>query len=299
MALPKTLTSPPPPVPDVLVSFPAPHILLITLNRPKQLNSLPSSLHAPLAALYDWYDEQPSLRCAVLTGAGRAFCAGADLKEWHGRGDPSSSSSSSSSGSGSGSGSGNETTPRSIQSPAGFGGLSNRPGRKPVVAAVNGLAFGGGMEMVVNCDLVLAARGRARFGLPEVTKGVVALAGALLRLPGIVGRQRAAEMALLGRIGYGADEMREWGVVNFVVPEGGDVVAEAVKVAEEVSGNSPDAVMVSREGLRLAMEGGPPERSTQVLADGWYGRIDGGENMREGLKSFVERRQAVWRDSKL
>lgn len=291
--LPAALNSPPPAVPNVLVSFPAPHVLLITLNRPKQLNAIPSTQHAALSALYDWYDSEPHLRCAILTGAGRAFCAGADLREW----DRVNSSSPATTNDG------HSQTEQIAMPPSGFGGLSNRPGKKPVIAAVNGLCFGGGMEMVINCDIVVAAE-TARFGLPEVTKGVVALAGALPRLSGIVGRQRAGEMVLLGRTGYTAREMERWGVVNFVVEGGkgdgnGGVVSEAVRIAEEVAGNSPDAVVVSREGLRLGGEGMAPERATEMLVTGWYGRIDKGENMREGVRSFVERRKAVWVDSKL
>ncbi|KAK0627479.1 ClpP/crotonase-like domain-containing protein [Immersiella caudata] len=283
--LPAALKTPPPSVPNVLISFPAPHVLLITLNRPKQLNAIPSAQHAPLASLYDWYDFEPHLRAAILTGSGRAFCAGADLREW----DRANNSSPSP----------NRGEPEKVtMPPSGFGGLSNRPGLKPIIAAVNGLCYGGGFEMVLNCDIVVAAE-TAKFGLPEVSKGVVALAGALPRLSNILGRQRASELALLGRTGYTATEMREWGVVNFVVPNGQDIVREAVKLAEEVAGNSPDAVIVSREGLRLGRDGMGEERATEVLVKGWYGRIDKGENMREGVRSFVEKRGAVWVDSKL
>ncbi|OIW28659.1 ClpP/crotonase [Coniochaeta ligniaria NRRL 30616] len=283
MALPKALTTPPPPVSNVLLTFPAPHVLLITLNRPASLNAIPSRQHAELDALYRWYDSEPHLRAAVLTGSGRAFCAGADLKEWDARHNVPSSSAP-------------ESKKEESWTTAGFGGLSNRVGKKPVIAAVNGLCLGGGMEMVLNCDIVVADEEKARFGLPEVTRGVVALAGALPRVVRTVGRQRAAEMALLGRM-YGAREMEGWGIVNFVVK--GDVVGEAVKVAEEVAGNSPDAVVVSREGLRLGWEGVGPVLGTEMLATGMYGRIDGGENMKEGVRSFVERRKARWVDSKL
>ncbi|KAK0645703.1 enoyl-hydratase, partial [Cercophora newfieldiana] len=285
------LQTAPPTVPNVLISFPAPHVLLVTLNRPKQLNAIPSTQHAALASLWDWYDAEPHLRAAVLTGSGRAFCAGADLREW----DRVNSSSSSPS-----SGDTTAAAEKIAMPPAGFGGMSNRPGRKPIIAAVNGLCYGGGFEIIVNCDIILAGKD-AKFGLPEVTIGVVALAGALPRLAGIVGRQRASEMVLLGRTGYSAETMREWGVVNFVVGEGeGEVVSEAVKVAREMAERcSPDAVIVSREGLRLGGEGLSPERAVEVLAQGWYGRIDKGENMREGVRSFVERRAPVWVDSKL
>ncbi|KAK3306766.1 ClpP/crotonase-like domain-containing protein [Chaetomium strumarium] len=283
MTLSPTL-SPPPEVPNVLLSLPHPNVLLVTLNRPRALNAIPSFQHVAMASLWAWYDAQPQLRCAVLTGGAdaRAFCAGADLREW----DATHASSN------------NGTSSSKRWSQEGFGGLSNRTGKKPVIAAVNGLCFGGGMEMVINCDLVVADGKRARFGLPEVKRGVVAVAGALPRLVRTVGRQRAAEMALLGRTGYTAEQMREWGIVNFVVAEG-QAVAEAIKLAEEIAANSPDSVITSREGLRLGWEGIGPQMGTEVLERGMYGRIDGGENMKEGVKSFVERREPVWKDSKL
>ena len=140
-SLPPTIRTPPPQVPNVIVSFPAPHVLLVTLNRPKQLNAIPSTQHGPLAALFEWYDEEPHLRCAVVTGEGRAFCAGADLREWD-----SLNGDNGDSGNGNGnpdSGAKGESERMGMASGAGFGGLSNRVGKKVVVAAVNGLCFGG------------------------------------------------------------------------------------------------------------------------------------------------------------
>ncbi|TGJ85802.1 hypothetical protein E0Z10_g2947 [Xylaria hypoxylon] len=288
--LPPTLSSPPPPVPNVVVSFPAPHILLVTLNRPKQLNAIPRPQHFALEGLWEWYDEEPSLRCAVITGTGRAFCAGQDLKEWNENNKAASSSPSNT-----------NTTPRDTSSsrmPAGgFGGLSNRGGKKPVIAAVNGVCFGGGMEMAINCDMVIATE-KATFGLPEVTIGVIALAGALPRLVRSVGRQRASEMALSGK-NYSAAEMLSWGLVNEVTKDGEDVIAAALKWATKIAGNSPDAVIVSREGLKLGWESVGPQQGTDLIMKGWYARIEKGENFVEGVKSFNERRKPAWKDSKL
>ncbi|KAI0866617.1 enoyl-hydratase [Xylaria cubensis] len=285
--LPPTLASQPPPVPNVVVSFPAPHILLVTLNRPKQLNAIPRPQHFALDKLWGWYDAEPSLRCAVITGTGRAFCAGQDLKEWDSINSASPSSSNV-----------DKAGLGARMPPGGFGGISNRGGAKPVIAAVNGICFGGGMEMAVNCDLVIAAE-KATFGLPEVTIGVIALAGALPRLVRSVGRQRASEMALSGK-SYSAAEMRSWGLVNeVVVGEGKDVVEAAVKWAERIAANSPDAVIVSREGLKLGWESVGPQQGTDLIMKGWYARIEGGENFVEGVKSFNERRKPVWKDSKL
>lgn len=302
MKLPSSLTSPPPPVPDVLLSFPIPHVLVITLNRPSKLNSIPQGLHAALLALYNWYDAQPHLRVAILTGTGRAFCAGADLKEWHDKNNPSASSSSSSSSPPSSSAPTTSPPLPSEKWPAegGFGGLSNRRGKKPIIAAVNGLCLGGGFEMVANADLVYALSS-ATFGLPEVTRGVVAIAGALPRLVRILGRQRATEMALLGDTNYTAEQMRAWGLVNGVV-EGSDprrLMDVVLGVAAKLAGNAPDAVIVSREGLMSGLEPEDPQEATTRVEAGIYREMEGGENMVEGVQSFVERRKPVWKDSKL
>ncbi|KAJ4420529.1 hypothetical protein N0V82_004302 [Gnomoniopsis sp. IMI 355080] len=289
MSLPTGLTSSPPTVPNTLVTFPTPQILLVTLNRPKQLNAIPTTSHPLFDALWRWYDAQPPLRCAILTGTGRAFCAGADLKQWSVR---------------------NENALSGLAPPAveagtkmgvqsGFAGISNRGGKKPVIAAVNGLCLGGGMEVALNCDVILAAED-ARFGLPEVKRGVIALAGALPRLVRTVGKQRAAEMALLGRH-YTAAEMERWGLVNKVVSGKGEkeVLEEALRWAGEVAENSPDSVIVSREGLKLGWEPLGVEVATEMLERGMYGRMDKGENMVEGVVAFVEKRKPAWKDSKL
>ncbi|KAJ1333073.1 mevalonyl-CoA hydratase [Microdochium nivale] len=294
-------TTPPPSVPNVLITFPEPHILLATLNRPDALNCIPRPQHFAMGALFDWYDEEPSLRCAIITGTGRAFCAGADLKEWNEKNQGGSKSSSSNSSS--------SSSPRDKPSnrfpPSGFGGMSNRGGTKPIIGAVNGICFGGGMEMAINCDMLVASEA-ATFALPEVTIGVIALAGALPRLIRTVGKQRATEMALTGKR-YGAAEMLRWGLLNEVVPakkagakEGGPEVLEAaMKWARMIAGNSPDAVIVSREGLKMGWEGCSAETGVDVIIKGWYERIEKGENMIEGVASFVEKRKPVWKNSKL
>lgn len=149
--------------------------------------------------------------------------------------------------------------------------------------------------MTINTDLVLATPS-ATFALPEVKRGVVALAGALPRLVRTVGKQRAMEMALTGRT-LSAREAREWGLVNLVVE--GDLVKEAVRWGEVIAANSPDSVVVSRMGVGVGWEGmGVEEGSTWVM-ENIYPRIDAGENMREGLTAFVEKRAPRWVDSKL
>lgn len=277
-----SFASPPPKVPNVLVTFPKAGILLVTLNRPKQLNCINSEMHSGLDALFKWFDNEPSLRCGIVTGTGRAFCAGADLKEWNGF---------------------NTSNLKRDPMPAsGFGAMSRRSGKKPLIAAVNGIAFGGGSEIIINLDMVIASE-KATFSLPEVKRGVIALAGALPRLARTVGRQRAMEMALTGRT-YSAQEMKEWGLVNKVVGSSGegvdsDVVKEAIKLAEEIAENSPDSIICTREGIKIAWEAlGADEGTVKIMTD-WYPHMDKGENQIEGVRAFVEKRKPKWVPSKL
>lgn len=175
-----------------------------------------------------------------------------------------------------------------------------------MLAAVNGLCFGGGSEMIINSDLVVASS-RAVFGLPEVKRGVVALAGALTRIVRTVGKQRAMEMALTGR-NISVEEAERWGLVNEIVPvpdgaseeeNSAKVVEKAVAVAATIAANSPDAVLVSREGIKLGWESIGADEATGMLSDTWVRRLYEGENIKEGLNAFVEKRKPVWKDSKL
>ena len=170
------------------------------------------------------------------------------------------------------------------------------------MAAVNGLCFGGGFEMIVNADLVVASS-TATFALPEVKRGVVAIAGALPRLVRSVGRQRAMELALTGRT-LTAAEAHTWGVVNRVLDgpkgqEGKVVVKAAIELAQLIADNSPDAVVVSREGVKLGWEGVGAEDASRLLTDTWYARLQAGDNMKEGLRAFVEKRAPNWLPSKM
>lgn len=158
--------------------------------------------------------------------------------------------------------------------------------------------------MAINSDMVIASSS-AVIGLPEVKRGVVALAGALPRLVRTVGKQRAMEMALTGR-SLSAHEAERWGLVNVVVEVDDKkeevcsrVVERAVSIASEIAANSPDAVLVSREGVMLGWEGIGAEEATVMLGDTWLRWLYEGENMKEGLRAFVEKRVPVWVDSKL
>lgn len=182
--------------------------------------------------------------------------------------------------------------------PSGFGALSRRTGLKPVIAAVNGLAYGGGTEIIVNCDLIVASS-KATFALPEVKRGVVAIAGALPRLARTVGRPRAMEMALTGRT-VSAKEAREWGLINQVVGDReGEVVEAAVGYAKMIAANSPDAVIISREGIKMGWESVGAEEGSRLLVENWQSRLTAGENIKEGLRAFVEKRKPEWKAAKL
>lgn len=152
--------------------------------------------------------------------------------------------------------------------------------------------------MLINSDMALASAS-ATIALPEVKRGVVALAGALPRLVRTVGKQRAMEMALTGRT-VSAEEAYNWGLINKIVPGGAEeVVKEAVKVAESIAANSPDAVIVSREGVKMGWEGVGADDATRIWMESWYPRLVKGENMAEGVMAFVQKRKPEWKPSKL
>jgi len=248
------------------------------MDRPKDLNAMSTTAQWEMDSVWKWFDLEPTLSVAIITGTGRAFSAGADLKEWN-----NSMSSDA------------DPKDRMGNAPA-FKPLSRRLGKKPVIAAVNGLAMGGGCEFVVNCDLVIAAED-AYFGLPEVKRGVSPIGGALPRLIRTIGLQRASEFALTGRTAT-AQEMKEWGIVNSIVPKD-QVVAEAVKYADAIAKNSPDAIICTRAGLRQGWETAAVERAVEVTLEREFAELQRGENILEGLKAFSEKREPRWKGSKL
>ena len=272
------------------MSFPVPHVMLVVFNRPQALNAMTSAGQYDLESLWSWYDNEPTLRCAIITGAGRAFCAGMDLKEWNQVNARRAN----------GEHVGQVPMPRT-----GFGALSRRHGKKPVIAAVNGVAFGGGMEIVANLDLVVAAQS-ARFSLPEAKRGVVAMAGSLPRLARTIGRPRATELALTGKSITAADA-REWGLINAVTDDASadcavlerPVVKAALDYAASIVNNSPDSVIISRAGIVAGWEDGSAENASRLLSENWEAALNDGENLHEGIKAFAEKREPRWIDSKL
>lgn len=229
-------------------------------------------------SVWKWFDSEQSLSVAVITGTGRAFSAGADLKEWNDSMTDEGGSKS------------------RVGNALAFTPLSRRLGKKPVIAAVNGLAMGAGCEFVVNCDLVIAAED-AFFGLPEVKRGVAAIGGALPRLIRTIGLQRASEMALTGR-NVTAQEMLQWGIVNKVVSKE-EAVDVAVRYAEMIAKNSPDAIICTRAGLRQGWETASVESAVQQTLEKEWTELQNGENILEGLSAFAEKREPRWKKSRL
>jgi enoyl-CoA hydratase/carnithine racemase len=248
------------------------------MSREKDMNCMNNAATVEMDAVWRWLDEEPSLSVAVLTGAGKkAFSAGADLKEWKESMRP-------------------DADPRERRGASFVKPLSRRLGKKPVIAAVNGLAMGGGTEFAVNCDLIIAAD-TATFGLPEVKRGVAPFAGALPRLIRTVGLQRASEFALTGRT-LTAQEAEKWGLVNKIVPQV-QVVEEAIKYATMIAENSPDSVICARSMLRQGWETASVDRAAEVSLEGPWAELQKGENIREGLAAFAEKRKPNWRASRL
>jgi enoyl-CoA hydratase/carnithine racemase len=179
----------------------------------------------------------------------------------------------------------------------GLAGLPRRGGKKPIIAAVNGICMGGGFEMVANCDIVIASSS-AVFSLPEVKRGIVPVAGCLPRLTRTLGLQRTMHLVLTGRT-VSAKTLYDWGLVTQVVDSAAELSSAAVRIAQEMCKNSPDALIVGRQGVRLSWEAGSVEDTVTTLADEWYPQLVGGSNFAEGIQAFVEKRPPKWINSKL
>ncbi|KAL2395836.1 Mevalonyl-coenzyme A hydratase sidH [Exophiala dermatitidis] len=273
---------PPPSDPSVLLSYPAPFVLLVTINRPRQMNSIPYPIHWHLHRVFEWFDKEPTLRVAVITGAGpKAFCAGQDLIEL-GKRDPKVL----------------EEKPYLGWHPtSGFGGVSRRVGKKPIIAAVNGFALGGGFEIVLNCDMTVASP-TATFGLPETLRGIYAGAGGLPRLVRNVGLPLASEISMSGRT-LSASEALQYQLINKISKSRESCVDEAVELAKKVADISPDAIIVTRAALRETWETASVERAYQLVEERYKKALVEGENSREGLAAFAQKRKPVWVPSKL
>lgn len=293
------------------VTFPQEKVVQVTLTRTDKLNCVDKATSREIAEIWEAFDQDESLLVGVITGEGRAFCTGADLhgayslfvvcfsdearlslgQAWHGcaadvePGQPEWNEM-------------NRSGVVNDMGAPGLAGLPRRGGKKPIIAAVNGICMGGGFEMAANCDLVIAASS-ATFALSEVKRGIVPVAGSLPRLASTIGLQRTMELALTGR-NVGASTLHAWGLVSQVVDGGADdVVAAALRLAGEICSNSPDAVIVGRLGIRMAWETGNVEEAVTALAEQWYPRLVKGANFAEGIQAFAEKRPPRWVGSKL
>ncbi|PNP58197.1 hypothetical protein THARTR1_01894 [Trichoderma harzianum] len=258
------------------VSFPDDHIVQVTINRPDKLNCINKSTSQEIADIWQRFDQDETLWVGIITGNGRAFCTGADLQEW------------------------NEMNKNGVfndMAAPGLAGLPRRDGKKPIIAAVNGICMGGGFEMVANCDMVLASSS-AIFSLPEIKRGIVPVAGCLPRLTRTLGLQRTLDLVLTGR-SVSAQTLHEWGLVSRLVDTSEDVACAATRLAQEMCKNSPDSLIVGRLGVRLSWEVGSVEEAVSMLANEWYPRLVNGPNFAEGIRAFVEKRKPNWVASKL
>ena len=244
-------------------------VTLITINRPQALNALNAQVLKDLSAAFAGYDADPSQRCAVLTGSGeKAFAAGADIKEM-------------------------------ADKPAAdfflqdfFAGWQSHvvATRKPWIAAVNGFALGGGCELAMMADFIIASD-NAKFGQPEIKLGVAPGMGGSQRLTRAVGKAKAMEMCLTGRM-MGAEEAERASLVARVVPAA-ELLDDALKTAATIASMPTMAAMVNKEMVNLAFETGlvqgilTERRLFQILT--------ATEDKKEGMAAFVEKRQADWK----
>jgi len=235
-------------------------VLLITLNRPEAMNAINGALSQGLVAAVDELDADAGLSAGVLTGAGRGFCAGMDLKAFA-RGED-------------------------------IGPLLHfiRNGaRKPLIGAIEGFALAGGLELALTCDLLVAAKG-AKLGIPEVTVGLFAAAGGLLRLPSRVGYGKAMEMAITGDP-IRAEEAFQYGLIARLA-EPGSAVTAALEFAERVARNAPLAVAASKQ-LVAGVPGSTEEQFWEAQRQ-IYDSVFKSSDAKEGPRAFAEKRPPDW-----
>jgi len=250
------------------------HTLLVTINRPRAANSINAEVHQGLGEAWERADEDNSVRAVVLTGAGDGvFCGGADLKALGTAG------------------------PDGVTPPEtahwGFAGVVKHHIRKPVIAAVNGTALGGGTELALASDLVVAADS-AEFGLPEVHRGLIAGAGGVFRIGQAIPRAVAMELVLTGKPMSAADALR-WGLVNRVVPQA-EVLDTALALAADVAKGAPLAVQASKTVARGIIDGNiPAEDLPWELTDKALARLTTSADTLEGVMAFMQKREPVWK----
>lgn len=245
-------------------------VTTVTLNRPDVMNALHAPAHHELHEVFDAFAADPDQWVAIVTGAGeRAFSAGNDLKHQAGGG-------------------------KMGMPPTGFAGLTSRFNlSKPVIAAVNGVAMGGGFEIALACDLIIASEA-ATFALPEPRVGLAALAGGLHRLPRMIGQKQAMGMILTGRR-VSAAEGQALGFVNEVVPPG-ELLAAAKRWAGQICELSPMSIRASKEAVYKGLD--EPTLEAAIIGQMKYPAIQAlfaSEDIKEGPMAFAQKRAPQWK----
>lgn len=248
--------------PAVLTEVRGP-ILIITLNRPEAKNAANKALAEGVAAALDTLDSDPSLYVGIITGAGGTFCSGMDLKGFL-RGE----------------------TP-SVRG-RGFAGITEAPPKKPIIAAVDGYALAGGMEIALSCDLIVANK-NAKFGIPEVKRSLVAAAGGVVRLPRQIPPRIAMELALTGDF-LEATRAYDLGLINRLTD--GPAIEGALALAESIGANGPLAIAATKTivtELRLWTDAEMWKKQQEIIAP-----VFASADAREGAAAFAEKRKPVW-----
>jgi enoyl-CoA hydratase len=238
-------------------------VLVITINRPESRNAVNLAVSQGLADAVDELDDSADLSAAVITGAGGNFCAGMDLKAF--------------------------AAGEIVALPGRGIGFTERPPRKPLISAVEGYALAGGTEVVLATDLVVASRS-AKFGIPEVKRGLVAAGGGLLRLQRRIPYQKALELALTGD-SFTAEQGEAWGFVN-VVTEPGEALAGAIELAERITANGPMAVATTKEIMVKSADWSEDEMWKKQLEH--IIPIFTSNDAKEGAIAFAEKRTPTW-----
>ena len=240
-------------------------VFVITINRPEQRNAVNAAVAAGIGGALDDLDADDGLSVGVLFGVGKGFCAGMDLKAF-------------------------VTGERPFVEGRGFAGITQRSAAKPLIAAVEGFALAGGLEVALSCDLIVAARG-ARLGIPEVKRGLFAAGGGLLRLPRALPRNVAMEMALTGDP-IEAERAHELGLVSRLT-EPGEALTAALELADTIAANGPLALAATK---RILVESADwPDSEFFKRQQPIYDPVFNSEDAREGATAFAERRAPVWK----
>ncbi|SDA50759.1 short chain enoyl-CoA hydratase [Pseudomonas sp. NFACC15-1] len=251
-------------MPDVLFDV-SEGIATITINRPEARNAVNGAVAQAIAEAVDQIDARHDIQVSILTGAGGFFCAGMDLKAFL---------------------KGENVKPFG----RGFAGLTNARVRKPLIAAVEGMALAGGFELALACDLIVASE-VSQFGLPEVKRGLVANAGGLVRLPRQLPHRLAMEMVLTGA-SVSAQALLAHGLINRVVPAG-QVMGAALELAATIAANGPMAVAVSKQVLVDSQDW--PSTELFVRQDEFTLPVFKSHDAKEGATAFAEKRKPVWK----